>query len=160
MSTMPPGQPSPSPIYRYGVLVAVLFFGAIFGKVFVSSRLDRQRRRRARVQQGEGDFDASMKPPIFDAYLCARSRPAEAEADRWNDMMPLCVSNISAEHQPPAAKGGQGGAVLLSVSMVVRMPVPSLSAPRLLAEKEEEEAQVPYVELGVAQVEPRGALGV
>ncbi|KAJ6450317.1 hypothetical protein C8R47DRAFT_1230324 [Mycena vitilis] len=159
MSTMPPGQPSSSPIYRYGVLVAVLFFGAIFGKVFVSSRLDRQRRRRARVQQ-EGDFDASMKPPIFDAYLCARSRPAEAEADRWKEMMPLCVSNISAEHPPPAAKVGQGSAVLLSVSMVVRMPVPSFSAPPLLAEKEGEEAQVPYVELGVAQVEPRGALGV
>ncbi|KAJ6544052.1 hypothetical protein B0H19DRAFT_294660 [Mycena capillaripes] len=159
-----------SPIYRYAILVAVVFFAAVFAKVFLSSRVDRQRRLRAREREralGGGELDVTvlerMKPPLFDAYLGAAPRitEAEAEADRWNEIMPLHVSNINTESSPVVVKGGQGADMfkLLRVSVVVRMPVPSFSAPDPLREGEEE-PQLPYVELGIAEVsvlEPEGA---
>ncbi|KAJ7709634.1 hypothetical protein B0H17DRAFT_1028536 [Mycena rosella] len=151
-----------SPLYRYAVLAAVFLFASVFATVYVRSRLEQRRRELAR---GFGDFgfefefDPRMKPPLFDAYLPAAAqvpRPIpRAEAPReWDEIMPLSISH-GPQNSSPAGKDAapsepEPAPSRLFVSVIVSMPLPPQP---IRAAPDDEEAPLPYLEIGLAEVD-------
>ncbi|KAJ6597158.1 hypothetical protein DFH09DRAFT_113051 [Mycena vulgaris] len=161
------GGATGSPLYRYAVLAAVFLFASVFATVYFRSRLESRRRQlehagpmRARIL----DFDPLMKPPLFDAYLAEappipRPHPHNSTtAYEWDEIMPLSAYPPNSMSPAPDLKGDSDATsppldsdpsrVLLSV--IVRMPVPSLVPPNSTAG---DELPLPYLELGLSEVD-------
>ncbi|KAJ7444858.1 hypothetical protein FB451DRAFT_72166 [Mycena latifolia] len=152
-----------SPLYRYAVLAAVFLFASVFLTVYVRSRIE-SRRRHLTLGGAHGipDFDPLKKPPLFDAYLSEPPHiPDPAAAREWDEIMPLSASNVGAPHSSPAQKGGSPVAAAaaqpaesdptrLLVGLIVRMPLPSVVPGGSSAE---EEPPLPYLEIGLSEVD-------
>ncbi|KAJ7877898.1 hypothetical protein B0H14DRAFT_1662289 [Mycena olivaceomarginata] len=149
-------SPKFSVLYQYALVGAVAIVGILVVLLCFRARVVERRRRLNEPSRAPEDIE--RKPRLYDAYL-----DVEPGGVFWHDVMPISLHPVGASPGPNPGKHTSLDVPLTSalstVAVIIAMPIPNppqsrpLPPPGPTGDGGLEEEPLPYLEIGVADVE-------